>query len=68
MTLRAIHPLSAGDVAQNVVRGQYAAGTIDDKPVAGYRDEPTVSRKLPSKTLVSGPVSVSWTCSWSPPP
>ena len=51
--LRAIHPFSAGDVARNVVRGQYAAGTIDEKPVAGYRDEPTVSKTSTTETFVA---------------
>src|SRR5262245_49676397 len=51
--LRAIHPLSADDVARNVVRGQYAAGEIDDKPVPGYRDEPTVSRTSTTETFVA---------------
>jgi glucose-6-phosphate 1-dehydrogenase len=51
--LRAIHPLTAGDVADNVVRGQYAAGAIDDKPVPGYRDEPTVSKTSTTETFVA---------------
>jgi len=51
--LRAIHPFSPGDVARNVVRGQYAAGTIDDKPVPGYRDEPTVSKTSSTETFVA---------------
>jgi glucose-6-phosphate 1-dehydrogenase len=51
--LRAIHPFTADDVARNVVRGQYAAGAIDDKPVPGYRDEPTVSRTSTTETFVA---------------
>jgi hypothetical protein len=34
----------AGDDPENTVRAQYAAGTSKDKPVAGYRDEPTCTR------------------------
>ena len=41
--LRAIRPFTPELVAQDVVRGQYVAGAVDDKPVVGYRDEPTVA-------------------------
>jgi glucose-6-phosphate 1-dehydrogenase len=51
--LRAIQPFTADDVARNVVRGQYAAGAIDEKPVPGYRDEPTVSKTSTTETYVA---------------
>ena len=36
--LRAIRPLKPEDVPKWAVRGQYGAGTLDGKPVPGYRD------------------------------
>ncbi len=45
--LRSIRPQSPEEILRDTVRGQYAAGTIDGKPVPGYRQEPNVS---PSST------------------
>ncbi len=51
--LQSIRPFDLGMVAQSVVRGQYAAGTIDGKPVPGYRSEPNVSPKSRTETFVA---------------
>jgi len=40
--LRCIQPQTAEEVLQNTVRGQYAPGAVDGKPVIGYRQEPNV--------------------------
>ncbi len=40
---RSLRPLQVGNVAQNLVLGQYAAGTIDGQAVQAYRDEPGVA-------------------------
>jgi glucose-6-phosphate 1-dehydrogenase len=40
-------------VAQSVVRGQYAPGTVGGKPMPGYRDEPGVNRNSRTETFVS---------------
>jgi glucose-6-phosphate 1-dehydrogenase len=40
--LKSIRPLARQDVAKQVVRGQYFAGTIEGKPVPGYRQEAKV--------------------------
>jgi glucose-6-phosphate 1-dehydrogenase len=40
--LRAIKPIRGLDVESHIVRGQYGAGSIGDKPVPAYRDEPNV--------------------------
>ena len=40
-------------VDTDVVRGQYAEGTIDGRLVAAYRDEPGVARRSPVETFVS---------------
>jgi glucose-6-phosphate 1-dehydrogenase len=37
--LKSIRPLTVEAVAKQVVRGQYFAGTVDGKPVQGYRQE-----------------------------
>ncbi len=41
--LDAIRPMRPEDVLRNAVRGQYGPGTIDGRPVVGYRQEPKVS-------------------------
>ncbi len=41
--LKSIRHLSPKDVAQQVVRGQYFAGSIDGQPRPGYRQEPKVN-------------------------
>ena len=45
----AIHPISPDDV----VRGQYAAGTVLGKPVRAYRQEPDVARASTIETYVA---------------
>jgi len=45
----AMHPLEPGDV----VRGQYRAGSIDGKPLAGYREEPDVDPQSSTETYVA---------------
>jgi glucose-6-phosphate 1-dehydrogenase len=51
--LRAIHPLSAAEVARRTVRGQYGPGAIGGLPVPGYRQEPRVSPDSTSETFVA---------------
>jgi glucose-6-phosphate 1-dehydrogenase len=41
--LRAIRPITSGVMHDYAVRGQYGPGTIDGKPVPGYRQEPDVA-------------------------
>jgi len=47
--LEAIHPVRHEDV----VRGQYAAGTVQGHPVAAYRDEPNVAHDSTTETYVA---------------
>jgi glucose-6-phosphate 1-dehydrogenase len=42
-TLRAIRPITPAVMHDYSVRGQYGPGTIDGKPVPGYREEPDVA-------------------------
>jgi glucose-6-phosphate 1-dehydrogenase len=51
--LQSLRPFDLGMVAQSVVRGQYAAGKIDGKPVPGYRSEPGVSPTSRTETFVA---------------
>jgi glucose-6-phosphate 1-dehydrogenase len=56
--LQSIRPFDLGMVAQSVVRGQYAAGQIDGKPVPGYRSEPGVSSASRTETFVAAQVLI----------
>src|SRR5207249_3368074 len=51
--LRNLLPLRGLDVARRVVRGQYGAGTLEDRSVCGYRDEETVGRESVTETYVA---------------
>jgi glucose-6-phosphate 1-dehydrogenase len=51
--LHAIQPLSAEDVLTKAVRGQYGSGTLQEKPVPGYRSEPQVNTHSTTETLVA---------------
>ncbi len=52
--LQSIRPFNLEMVAQAVVRGQYAPGKLGDQPVAGYREEPGVSKTSKTETFVAG--------------
>ncbi len=41
--LRSLKPFSAESVVRDVVRGQYRAGTVEGRPVAGFLEEDEVS-------------------------
>jgi glucose-6-phosphate 1-dehydrogenase len=56
--LQSIRPFDLGMVAQSVVRGQYASGQIDGKPVPGYRSEPGVSPASRTETFVAAQVLI----------
>jgi glucose-6-phosphate 1-dehydrogenase len=51
--LKSIRPLSPADVAKQVVRGQYFAGTIDGQLRAGYRQETKVQPNSNVETYVA---------------
>ncbi len=51
--LQSIRPFDLEMVAQSVVRGQYAPGQLDGKPLAGYREEPGVSPSSRTETFVA---------------
>ncbi len=51
--LQSIRPFDLEMVAQSVVRGQYAQGTVGGKPVPGYREEQNVSPQSRTETFVA---------------
>src|ERR1700739_4674963 len=51
--LQSIRPFDLEMVAQSVVRGQYAQGTVAAKPVPGYREEQNVSPQSRTETFVA---------------
>lgn len=51
--LHAITPFDPEDVLHNAVRGQYAEGEIDGKPVPGYRDEEGVAPRSNTDTFAA---------------
>ncbi len=51
--LRAVRRLASDGVARALVRGQYAAGYVDGKPVAAYREEKSVPPDSSTETYVA---------------
>jgi glucose-6-phosphate 1-dehydrogenase len=65
--LDAIRPLAPEQVSELVVRGQYAAGKIDDQAVAAYRGEPRVAPNSQVETFVALRVAIdNWRWSGVP--
>ncbi len=59
--LRNLVPLRGADVARQVVRGQYTAGTIGSQSVRGYRQEDAVGASSTTETFVALRATVeSW--------
>ena len=48
--LRALRPITAAEVHDYAVRGQYGPGTVEGKPVPGYRQEEGVAPASPTPT------------------
>jgi glucose-6-phosphate 1-dehydrogenase len=51
--LKSIRPMSAADIAKNIVRGQYFAGDVDGEARPAYRSEPKVNPKSNVETFVA---------------
>lgn len=56
--VRSLRPLDDESVAENVVRGQYAAGSVNGKNVPGYRAEDRVNPQSQTETFVALKVNV----------
>jgi glucose-6-phosphate 1-dehydrogenase len=51
--LRALKRWTPETLSQHVIRGQYSAGNIEGKAVAGYREEPGVNLQSSTETFVA---------------
>jgi glucose-6-phosphate 1-dehydrogenase len=51
--LRAIRPIDPGNVDEAALRGQYGPGFVDNKPVAGYRQEKGVRPDSTTETYAA---------------
>lgn len=51
--LHCLHPLSAEDIQNNLVLGQYVRGTVDGKEVQGYLDEKGVPTDSNTETYMA---------------
>src|SRR5690606_12292023 len=51
--LQAIVPFTSADVERDVVRGQYAAGSVGGEDVKGYLDEEKVAADSATETFVA---------------
>jgi glucose-6-phosphate 1-dehydrogenase len=51
--VRSLRRITGPEITSNVVRGQYAAGAINGKPVVGYREEQNVDPKSMTETFVA---------------
>jgi glucose-6-phosphate 1-dehydrogenase len=51
--LRSLKPWTAHSLAQDVIRGQYSAGTVGGTPVPAYRDELGVAPSSQTETFVA---------------
>ena len=51
--LRALRRWTPETLSQHVIRGQYAAGSVDGQSVVGYRDEPGVNPASHTETFVA---------------
>ena len=59
--LRAVKPMSAADVAENAVRGQYVSGWVEGAKMHAYRDEPEVNPESQTETFVGLKLAIdSW--------
>jgi len=56
--IRSLRPIAGSDVALNTVRGQYAAGAINGKSVAGYRAEERVNPASTTETYAALKIAV----------
>ena len=56
--LRSLVPLRGPDVARRVVRGQYAAGVVEGRPVRAYRDEEAVDPNSATESYLALRVNI----------
>ena len=56
--MESIQPLQKQTVGASIIRGQYAAGSIQGKPVHGYTDEPGVAENTMNDTFIAAKLQI----------
>lgn len=56
--MEALEPLQRHDVGAQVIRGQYAAGALNGKPVVGYLEEPGIEASSMNDTFVAAKLQI----------
>jgi glucose-6-phosphate 1-dehydrogenase len=56
--IQAIHPLEPARALSDVVRGQYGAGTVSDRAVQAYRQEPDVAADSNTETFIAWKLNI----------
>ena len=65
--LRSVRPLEGDEAREGTIRGQYGPGTIDGRPVPGYRQEPGVRPDSTTETYLAARLFVdNWRWSGVP--
>ncbi|MFB6366752.1 glucose-6-phosphate dehydrogenase [Paenibacillus elgii] len=58
IVMESLEPLQKKEVSASVIRGQYTAGTIQGKPVIGYRSESGVSSTSMNDTFIAARLKI----------
>ena len=56
--MKSVRPLSGKDVFKNVIRAQYTAGSVNNTPMPGYREEDQVSPDSTTETFIAAKLFV----------
>lgn len=56
--MEALEPVQKQDVSASLIRGQYAAGTINGKPVVDYRSEPGIAPESMNDTFIAAKLQI----------
>ncbi|NBD27451.1 glucose-6-phosphate dehydrogenase [Paenibacillus glycinis] len=56
--MEALMPVLKEDVARSIIRGQYAEGEINGKPVVGYTSEPGIAENSANDTFIAAKLEI----------
>jgi len=56
--MEALEPLSRSELGSQIVRGQYAAGTLQGQPVVGYTEEPGIEASSRNDTFIAAKLQI----------
>lgn len=56
--VEALVPVQAGNIASQVIRGQYKAGSVNGKPVEAYKSEPGIPADSNNDTFVAAKLAI----------